>query len=145
LTAGLIFKIGWLCLPGKAGEKKKDSKEGMSLSKADDFGAWYQELVVKAELISYYDVSGARPFAIVMSLNAACGLDNAVMSMHYRALQRYNGWNNSSHGMCHIVLTSADCEAGLLHMTWLICLESCLLVFALHYAVSFRHPAHVRR
>ena len=30
----------------------------MTAKKADDFGAWYQEIVVEAELISYYDVSG---------------------------------------------------------------------------------------
>ena len=32
----------------------------MSTKKTEDFGKWYSELVVAAELISYYDVSG-RP------------------------------------------------------------------------------------
>jgi len=117
----------------------------MSLSKADDFGAWYQELVVKAELISYYDVSGAHPFPTVMSLDAACSLDDAAVNMHYRALQRHNGSKISSHGMRHIFRISADSEAGLLHMTWLIYLQSFLLLFALHCAVSCRQPARVRR
>ena len=35
---------------------------GMSTKKTEDFGKWYSELVVAAELISYYDVSG-RPEA----------------------------------------------------------------------------------
>ena len=35
---------------------------GMSTKKTEDFGKWYSELVVAAELISYYDVSG-RPRA----------------------------------------------------------------------------------
>lgn len=35
---------------------------GMSTKKTEDFGKWYSELVVAAELISYYDVSG-RPDA----------------------------------------------------------------------------------
>ena len=135
-----------LALPaGKAGEKKKDSKEGMSLSKADDFGAWYQELVVKAELISYYDVSGAHPFSTVTSLNAACSLGNAAVSMYYKAQQRYNGRETSSHDMCHIVWTSAGSDIGLLHIPWLTYLESFLLLCALHHAVSCRHDAHVRR
>ncbi len=33
----------------------------MTAKKAEDFGAWYQEIVVEAELISYYDVSGTHP------------------------------------------------------------------------------------
>ncbi|MEW5303570.1 MAG: hypothetical protein WDW36_006249 [Sanguina aurantia] len=45
------------------------SKLGLSNSKATDFGAWYSELVVSSELISYYDVSGCyilRPWAYAM-------------------------------------------------------------------------------
>ena len=34
----------------------------MTAKKAEDFGAWYQEIVVEAELISYYDVSGTQTF-----------------------------------------------------------------------------------
>ena len=37
----------------------------MSAKKADDFGAWYQEIVVEAELISYYDVSGTHAFGTI--------------------------------------------------------------------------------
>ena len=43
---------------GKVGEEKKKTKLGVSTKKADNFGAWYSEVVVEAELISYYNVSG---------------------------------------------------------------------------------------
>ena len=39
-------------------EKKKVTKLGLQVSKDEDFGEWYSELVVKAELISYYEISG---------------------------------------------------------------------------------------
>ena len=42
-----------------AGERKKETKLGLSVKKAEDFGAWYSEVVVESEMISYYDVSGA--------------------------------------------------------------------------------------
>lgn len=50
------------CPSGDQQGKKKESKIGMSTKKTEDFGKWYSELVVAAELISYYDVSG-RPDA----------------------------------------------------------------------------------
>ena len=37
---------------------KKESKLGLSVSKHQDFGAWYSEVVVKANLIGYYSISG---------------------------------------------------------------------------------------
>ena len=43
---------------GKVGEEKKKTKLGVNTKKADNFGAWYSEVVVEAELISYYNVSG---------------------------------------------------------------------------------------
>ena len=42
-----------------AGEKKKETKLGLSTKKSEDFGSWYSEVVVESEMISYYDVSGA--------------------------------------------------------------------------------------
>ena len=42
--------------PGK--DVKKETKLGLSVSKNDDFGAWYSELVVKSNLIGYYSISG---------------------------------------------------------------------------------------
>ncbi len=45
---------------------KKESKLGLSVTKDEDFGQWYSELVVASEMISYYDVSGCyilRPSA----------------------------------------------------------------------------------
>ena len=50
-----------LCfVAGGKGDKKKETKLGLKASKADDFGAWYSEAVIESEMISYYDVSGAR-------------------------------------------------------------------------------------
>jgi prolyl-tRNA synthetase len=46
-----------LIAAGKA-EKKKETKLGLNTRKAEDFGAWYSEVVVESEMISYYDVSG---------------------------------------------------------------------------------------
>lgn len=34
----------------------------MTVGKAQDFGRWYQELVVKSEMIEYSDISGAPSF-----------------------------------------------------------------------------------
>lgn len=46
--------------------KKKETKLGLSVTKSENFGDWYSELVTASELISYYDVSGCyilRPWA----------------------------------------------------------------------------------
>jgi prolyl-tRNA synthetase len=57
--------------PGKkaAGGAGESKGLGLKNSKKDNFGEWYSELVVAAELISYYDVSGCyilRPWAYAM-------------------------------------------------------------------------------
>ena len=55
-------KCGYLCAHaggGAGGEKKKETKLGLSAKKGEDFGNWYSEVVVESEMISYYDVSGA--------------------------------------------------------------------------------------
>ncbi|GAD98714.1 predicted protein [Paecilomyces variotii No. 5] len=55
---------------GGAGKKANDSKEiiGITVSKAENFPIWYQELVLKAELVEYYsEISGfyiLRPAAM---------------------------------------------------------------------------------
>lgn len=41
---------------GKGG--KKETLLGINYTKEGDFARWYQDLVVNAELIEYYDVSG---------------------------------------------------------------------------------------
>ncbi len=41
------------------GGKKADDLIGITVSKADNFSQWYQEVVLKAELIEYYtEISG---------------------------------------------------------------------------------------
>lgn len=45
---------------------KKKSKLGISVKKDEDFATWYKEVITKAELIEYYNVSGCyilRPWA----------------------------------------------------------------------------------
>jgi prolyl-tRNA synthetase len=37
---------------------KRVNEDGMTVTKAADFARWYQEVVVKSEMIEYYDVSG---------------------------------------------------------------------------------------
>lgn len=51
---------------GKKQEKKKVNLEGMQAKKSEDFAAWYAQLITKAEMIEYYDISGCyilRPWA----------------------------------------------------------------------------------
>ncbi|GJD08435.1 Bifunctional glutamate/proline--tRNA ligase [Galdieria sulphuraria] len=38
--------------------KKKESREGLEVRKSEDFSMWYNQLVQKAELIEFYDISG---------------------------------------------------------------------------------------
>lgn len=41
------------------GAKKQDDIIGMTVSKTENFSAWYQEVVLKAEMIEYYtEISG---------------------------------------------------------------------------------------
>lgn len=45
---------------------KKESKLGMEATKESDLSAWYQQVLLKAEMIEYYDVSGCyilRPWS----------------------------------------------------------------------------------
>jgi len=45
---------------------ERETKEGIDCRKADNFSAWYQQVVIKAELIELYDISGCyiiRPWA----------------------------------------------------------------------------------
>lgn len=51
------------------GDKKKETKLGLTASKETDFGDWYSQVVVESEMISYYDVSGCyilRPYAFAI-------------------------------------------------------------------------------
>lgn len=46
--------------------KKKMNRDGMEVSKSEDFGAWYSQLVTKTEMIEFYDISGCyilRPWS----------------------------------------------------------------------------------
>ena len=51
------------------GERKKETKLGLSTKKGEDFGAWYSEVVVESEMISYYDVSGDGLFWLVRNIS----------------------------------------------------------------------------
>ena len=63
-------------LAGKK-EVKKETKEGLSASKATNFAEWYTQVVVEAELISYYTVSGIcsdnhiNAASLIIDLNVA--------------------------------------------------------------------------
>ncbi len=67
-----MFSTAVSCFAGGKGDKKKETKLGLSASKKDDFGNWYSEAVIESEMISYYDVSGGGTilltgkFAIVL-------------------------------------------------------------------------------
>ncbi|MDA4131861.1 MAG: hypothetical protein OK454_01870 [Thaumarchaeota archaeon] len=57
-----------LPIVGGGGGKKTDDIIGITVSKTDNFAAWYQEVVLKAEMIEYYnEISGfyiLRPSAM---------------------------------------------------------------------------------
>lgn len=53
--------------PTKFDGTKRVNEDGMTVTKSADFARWYQEVVVKSEMIEYYDVSGCyilRPYAM---------------------------------------------------------------------------------
>lgn len=64
----------------KAAKKKKNegsanhassttNRDGMEVKKSEDFGAWYNQIVTKAELMEFYDISGCyilRPWSFAM-------------------------------------------------------------------------------
>lgn len=49
--------------------QKKENRDGMQVRKEEDFGLWFQQLVTKAEMIEFYDISGCyilRPWSYSM-------------------------------------------------------------------------------
>ena len=51
---------------GGGKDVKKETQLGMSVTRAEDFGAWYSNVVTAGEMIEYYDVSGCyilRPWS----------------------------------------------------------------------------------
>jgi hypothetical protein len=49
-----------------APQVKKETQLGMGVTREDDFGAWYSQVVTQGEMIEYYDVSGCyilRPWS----------------------------------------------------------------------------------
>ena len=45
----------------KAGQKKKNTGAaliGIGVTKEDDFSGWYQQVLLKGDMLDYYDVSG---------------------------------------------------------------------------------------
>ncbi|GAB4843682.1 hypothetical protein Ancab_013646 [Ancistrocladus abbreviatus] len=54
---------------GKKKEVKKETGLGLSFKKDENFGEWYSEVVVNAEMIEYYDISGCyilRPWTMAI-------------------------------------------------------------------------------
>lgn len=52
-----------------AATKKGSNRDGMEILKEEDFGQWFSQLVVKAEMIEFYDISGCyilRPWSYAM-------------------------------------------------------------------------------
>lgn len=53
----------------KAGAGKKKNRDGMEVKKDENFGDWYSSLVLKAEMIELYDISGCyilRPWSFAL-------------------------------------------------------------------------------
>ncbi len=54
----------------------------MTVGKAQDFGRWYQELVVKSEMIEYSDISGAPSFFFFLFLLASSPAQSTQLVKH---------------------------------------------------------------
>lgn len=68
---------------GRSG-KRKESGLGLSVTREEDFGQWYSELVVRSELIEYYDVSGCyilRPWAYAIWEQIQAFMDKRIKKM----------------------------------------------------------------
>eukprot|EP00961_Rhodomonas_salina_P068118 914561-Rhodomonas_salina.1 len=64
-----------------ASQKQKSTKEGITISKAENFAGWYPEVLMKAELIDYYDVGGCyilRPWAYSIWERIQASLDSQI-------------------------------------------------------------------
>lgn len=60
---------------------QKTNRDGMEVTKAEDFGAWYSQVVLKGELIEFYDVSGCyilRPWSYAMWEHIQAFIDKAI-------------------------------------------------------------------
>eukprot|EP01061_Rhynchopus_euleeides_P022841 TRINITY_DN372_c0_g1_i13.p1 TRINITY_DN372_c0_g1~~TRINITY_DN372_c0_g1_i13.p1 ORF type:complete len:722 (+),score=362.78 TRINITY_DN372_c0_g1_i13:104-2269(+) len=60
------------------------NQEGMQHKKEDDFAKWYQDVIQKADLIEYYDISGCfilRPGAMGIWKQISGWLDNEITKM----------------------------------------------------------------
>jgi hypothetical protein len=71
-------------LPNPSKQKPGQTLEGMTISKAADFAGWYAELVVKSEMIEYYDISGCyilRPWAYSIWERIQSHLDARIKAM----------------------------------------------------------------
>ena len=63
---------------GAAGkDKKKETKLGLTATKAGNFAEWYTEVVREAELISYYTVSGGQIHNQPLSPDQEAGMQMA--------------------------------------------------------------------
>jgi len=63
---------------------KKETKEGISAEKDDDFSEWFQQILQKAELIEYTDISGCyvlRPRAYAIWENVQKYLDSKFSAL----------------------------------------------------------------
>lgn len=95
LTGIICFKLQlvdvvWcnymICFDAGGKQVKKETKLGMITSRTEDFGRWYQELVLEAELISYYDVSGEPDFTrITCFFVKICFVDREVQASNVLA------------------------------------------------------------
>jgi len=69
----------------KGGSKIKDKRtDGLTISKNADFASWYSQLVVKSELIEYYDISGCyilRPWAYAIWEIIQSFVDSKIKAM----------------------------------------------------------------
>ena len=73
----------------KEGGKKKDGggdadQKGIQYSKEANFAEWYQQVIVKAEMIDFYDISGCyilRPWAYMIWEAIQSFLDGKIKTL----------------------------------------------------------------
>ena len=67
-------------------EVKKQTRLGMEMSKEDNLADWYSQVITKADMIEYYDVSGCyvlRPWAFSIWEQIQKWFDNAIKGIGF--------------------------------------------------------------
>ena len=117
--------------PGGGKEVKKETQLGMSVTRAEDFGAWYSNVVTAGEMIEYYDVSGCyilRPWSYAIWERIKDHFDAEIKKRVPRATPRAT----------RCTVRELRCSARSSHLT--ACLAAAPRLRCAHRASAAPHP-----